>query len=264
MSQYSSTSPPPHHNKLQLDISVLNQNGPQKADSKVIKYAESRWQSLLGNFNWDLLLPHVDNALYRTRSEEIMYKKLLSRRLEVNHYRTSNPYDRLCSFCHEQETIEHLYGDCASTKLFLSWLRDLVSAQIGIDIPHIDLRNLIYFFPGFTHMLNPEQLRVLGIAHSISLIAIWEARTSKSPPDYAIQFFSERFYSRLECDPSPRRGSDSSDAPSLTTSSATGSGGASGRFPEKDFTDVLQDVLHSNVTKFNHDEVLGNLLALYE
>lgn len=242
-------------------LDIPRRNNSFDSQDKAAKFAQSRWSTLLGDFNWDQLLPHVENAVYRTRSEEIFYRKLLSRRLEVNHYRTSSANDRLCSFCKEEETIEHLYGDCKSTTIFLGWLRDLLSEQLGVIIPTIDLKSLVYFFPTITHKLNDAQLRILGIAHSISLIAIWEARTAKSPPDFAIQFFSDRFYSRLECDPSPRRGSDSSDTPSLTSVSANGS---SGRSPEKDFTNVLQDVLKSKVTKFDHDEVLGNLLALYE
>lgn len=247
------------YGRLQVDIDKVKSSPPR---SEKVKYAESRWALLLGEYNWDILLPNVENALYRTRGEEIMYKKILSRRLEVNHYRTANGSERQCSYCRQEETIEHLYGECESTKKYLGFLRKLISHQLGIEIPVLKLRDLIYFFPQLSPSLNSQQLRILGIAHSLSLLAIWEGRKAKDPSDFAIQYFNERFYARLNYDPS-RRGSDASDAsnkvPSLTSISA-GSGSPFG----KDFTDVLMDILHSKVEKFDHDEALGNLLALYE
>lgn len=248
------------HSKDRLRIDIQAGSG-----KPVVKYAEQRWALLVGEHNWEELLPHIGNPLYRTRGEEIMYKKILTRRLEVNHYKTSSKADRLCSYCNKEETIEHLYAECTSTRAFLAWLREFMSVKLNreFDIPQITLRDIVYFFPKLTPLLNAGQLRCVGIAHSIAIVALWEARGMESRPEFAIDYFSERFTVRIESD-STRRESDSSDVPSLSKSSANTSNWSGGSTPEKDFTDILQEVLKSNLPVKEPDQVLGSLLALYE
>lgn len=182
---------------LNLDISVISKKQQQK-EREVVRFAETRWQKIIGTLDsWSDLIRHVDNTEVRSDAEIAVYRKILRRRLEVNHYRTE-PSSRACSRCGQDETIEHLLAKCDTSFEFLKSLGAFLVKEVGLKRSTVSLRDLVYFFPEARDKLDAEKLKLLAIAHSCALVALVEAR--KYPlfgTSFIEQVFMERYKSRI-------------------------------------------------------------------
>ncbi|KAJ3080538.1 hypothetical protein HK102_002982 [Quaeritorhiza haematococci] len=111
--------------------SSANGNSGTLADCAI-----TRWNSILGPVDWGQLWTYVESPS-RTPFEIQLYKKILQRRLPVNHYRKHRASaDHGCMRCNaSSETIQHLLFDCPSSISF--WKEFLVLLKSALRRPDL-------------------------------------------------------------------------------------------------------------------------------
>jgi hypothetical protein len=76
--------------------------------------------------------------------------------------------NKMCSFCNNHETIQHLFFECVLAK-FISRVIHLVS---GLPPPN----NIRHMFGGWVYEMNPKERQIFLVRIGVMLWAIWLSR----------------------------------------------------------------------------------------
>ncbi|KAI8904744.1 hypothetical protein EDD86DRAFT_75148 [Gorgonomyces haynaldii] len=166
--------------------------------------AVKRWSKAIGEQQWQVL-PLLVSHTSRLPQEIQLYHMILSRKLPVNQYHRSQ--SKHCSYCPEDESIEHFLFECPKSQQFwlkaVDLLREMLSMS-AMEIPKISPADIVVCFPDLLPRLALEEQHQVIVFHSVALMALWQARSNSDG-----QHLWQRFVFQLKQRLNPEESHDS-------------------------------------------------------